>query len=157
MKRMHLHIAVEDLTQSIIFYNSLFGTPPTVTKDDYAKWMLDNPSVNFAISTRSKTIGLDHVGIQADNEDELAEIKTRLDAAEMNITSQTGTTCCYSQSDKHWVQDPSGIAWETYNTLNSAPTFNGQQDDSAATSSSACCAPAQQTVQIMSNSKGGCS
>jgi len=153
MKRMHVHIAVEDLNKSIIFYNSLFGTPPTVTKEDYAKWMLDDPSVNFAISSRSKATGLDHVGIQVDNEDELAEIKTRLDAAEVNTLSQAGTTCCYAKSDKHWVTDPTGIAWEAYNTLESAPTFNGSNED---TSDSACCAPAKQTntIQIISNSKG---
>jgi len=157
MKRMHLHIAVEDLTKSIIFYNSLFGAPPTVTKDDYAKWMLDDPSVNFAISTRSNHHGLDHIGIQAENESELVEIKTRLEAAEMNMISQEGETCCYSKSDKHWVEDPSGIAWEAYNTLESAPTFNGQSAGVAETADSACCAPAApQTIQIMSKSKGSC-
>lgn len=153
MKRMHLHIAVKDLTQSITFYNSLFGAVPTVTKDDYAKWMLDDPSVNFAISTRSGKIGLDHVGIQAETEAELAEIKERLDTAEMNMVSQKGTTCCYSKSDKHWVQDPSGIAWETYNTLDSAPTFNSNSEAPTEESSSACCAPVAQTVQIISKSK----
>jgi len=148
MKRMHVHIAVEDLNKSIIFYNSLFGTPPTVTKEDYAKWMLDDPSVNFAISSRSKATGLDHVGIQVDNEDELAEIKTRLDAAEVNTLSQAGTTCCYAKSDKHWVTDPTGIAWEAYNTLESAPTFNGSNE---VTSDSACCAPAKQTNEHDTN------
>lgn len=164
MKRMHLHIAVEDLTQSIIFYNGLFDAVPTVTKDDYAKWMLDDPLMNFAISTRSGKTGLDHIGIQAENEAELTEIKARLDAAEMNMVSQEGATCCYSKSDKHWVQDPSGIAWETYNTLDSIPTFNGHGEDeaiveeaSAEKSSGACCAPtAPQAINIISNSKDGC-
>lgn len=160
MKRMHLHIAVTDLNQSIIFYNSLFGAPPTVTKDDYAKWMLDDPSVNFAISTRSEQTGLDHIGIQAENESELTEIKTRLEAAEMNMVSQEGETCCYSKSDKHWVQDPSGIAWETYNTLASAPTFNGgetnREETVATEEASACCAPAPQAVQFMAKPKSKC-
>ncbi len=156
MKRMHLHVSVTNLNQSIIFYNSLFGAPPTVTKDDYAKWMLNDPSVNFAISTRSKDAGLDHIGIQAEDENELAEIKERLDAAEMNMVSQEGTACCYSKSDKHWVQDPSGIAWETYHTLASVPTFNGSEQASDE-SNSACCAPAApQVVQITPKSKGGC-
>jgi len=157
MKRMHLHIAVADLNQSITFYNSLFGAPPTVTKDDYAKWLLDDPSVNFAISTRSGQTGLDHIGIQAENESELVEIKTRLDAAEMNMVSQEGETCCYSKSDKHWVQDPSGIAWETYNTLESAPTFNGSEaNDSEEAVAAACCAPAPQAVQFMAKPKSKC-
>jgi len=154
MKRMHIHVAVEDLNQSIVFYNSLFGAQPSVTKDDYAKWMLDDPAVNFAISARSAKIGLDHVGIQAENETELAEIKERLDAAEMNTVSQEGTACCYAKSDKHWVQDPSGIAWETYHTLASVPTFNDQEETSDA--DSACCAPSLKSMQFITNSKGGC-
>lgn len=157
MKRMHLHMAVEDLNQSIIFYNSLFGATPTVTKDDYAKWLLDDPAVNFAISTRSGKVGLDHIGIQADSDVELADIKSRLDDAQMNMVSQEGTTCCYSTSDKHWVQDPSGIAWETYNTLESAPTFNGSQEAETATEeASACCTPAIQSMQFITKPKSKC-
>jgi catechol-2,3-dioxygenase len=144
MKRMHLHVSVEDLSKSITFYNTLFGTPPTVEKTDYAKWMLNDPLVNFAISERGSKVGLDHVGIQVENDEELMEIKSRLDAADMSIVSQDGTTCCYAKSDKHWVQDPSGIAWETYHTLDSAPTFN----DSAEQGESACCAPIPQQVQF---------
>ena len=146
MKRMHLHVSVDDLSKSITFYNTLFGVPPTVEKPDYAKWMLNDPLVNFAISQRGAKAGLDHVGIQVENDEELAEIKSRLDAADMSILTQEGTTCCYAKSDKHWVQDPSGIAWETYHTLDSAPTFNdeSQQNDSA------CCAPAAQQVQFIS-------
>jgi catechol-2,3-dioxygenase len=151
MKRMHFHIAVEDLKQSVRFYNSLFGVSPTVLKTDYAKWMLDDPLVNFAISTRSEQIGLDHIGIQAENESELNEIKNRLDAAQMEMFSQAGTTCCYAKSDKHWVQDPSGIAWETYHTLESAPTFNGQTEKTVSPeSNTACCAPAPQVVNFIS-------
>jgi catechol-2,3-dioxygenase len=146
MKRMHLHISVEDLGSSIAFYNTLFGTTPAVQKPDYAKWMLNDPLVNFAISQRGAKIGLDHVGIQVDSDEELAEIKSRLDAADMSITTQKGTTCCYAKSNKHWVQDPSGIAWETYHTLDNAPTFN----DSVEQAESACCAPISKQVQFIS-------
>lgn len=147
MKRMHLHIAVTDLTQSIEFYNTVFGTEPSVKKDDYAKWLLDDPAVNFAISSRGAKTGIDHIGIQAESAEELAELKSRMESAELAMVSQEGTTCCYAQSDKHWVQDPTGIAWETYHTLGSSPTFN---DETSAASDSACCAPAVQTVQIIS-------
>ncbi len=149
MKRMHLHVSVDDLNKSITFYNTLFGAAPTVQKPDYAKWMLNDPLVNFAISQRGTKAGLDHVGIQVDNDEELAEIKTRLDAADMAVLTQEGTTCCYAKSDKHWVQDPSGIAWETYHTLDSAPTFN----DAHSHSDSACCAPIAQQVQFISRRK----
>lgn len=138
MKRMHLHIAVEDLAQSIKFYNTVFGAEPSVKKEDYAKWLLDDPAVNFAISARGAKTGIDHIGIQTENAEELAELKTRMESAELAMVSQEGTTCCYSESDKHWVQDPTGIAWETYHTLGSAPTFNGEEAPAA---NSACCAP----------------
>lgn len=139
MKRMHLHISVDDLYKSILFYNAVFGMTPTVQKTDYAKWMLDDPLVNFAISNRGTKIGLDHIGIQTDGNDELEAIKARMEKAEMDILSQEGTTCCYAKSDKHWVQDPSGIAWETYHTLESALTFS----DEKKISETACCAPTQ--------------
>lgn len=147
MKRMHLHISVDNLEKSIGFYNSLFGAKPTVEKSDYAKWMLDDPLVNFAISQRGATPGLDHIGIQVETESELSEIKTRLETAELSLLTQEGTTCCYAKSDKHWVQDPSGIAWETYQTLDSSPTFSSH--DVANQSSSACCALPVQKVQLM--------
>lgn len=146
MKRMHLHVSVDDLDKSIAFYSTLFGTAPSVEKADYAKWMLEDPLVNFAISQRGAKIGLDHIGIQVDNDEELSEIKARLEAADMNILTQEGTTCCYAKSDKHWIQDPSGLAWETYHTLDSAPTFN----DSPENALSACCAPAAETIQFIS-------
>ena len=151
MKRLHLHIAVTDLPQSIAFYSALFGAPPSVVKPDYAKWMLDDPRVNFAISARGAAPGLDHIGIQAESEAELAEIKARLDQAELATLTEAGTVCCYAKSDKHWVQDPAGIAWETYHTLESAPTFNGGQTNSD--TSQACCAPAPQQVAFMTRSK----
>ena len=147
MKRMHLHVAVDDLAKSIGFYNTLFGISPTVEKVDYAKWMLDDPLVNFAISQRGAKAGLDHIGIQVENDDELAEIKTRLETADMHMLTQEGTTCCYAKSDKHWVQDPSGIAWETYRTLENVPTFNNAAE--GVVEQSACCAPIVQGVQFI--------
>ncbi len=147
MKRMHLHVSVDDINKSIGFYSSLFGATPTVSKPDYAKWMLDDPLVNFAISKRGATPGLDHIGIQVESDMELSEIKERLEKAELSLLTQEGTTCCYAKSDKHWVQDPSGIAWETYRTLDTAPTFSGQE---SAEPSAACCVPVTQKVQFIS-------
>lgn len=145
MKRIHLHIAVDNLAQSISFYQVLFGAAPTVVQEDYAKWMLDDPRVNFAISQRGVAAGLDHIGIQVDSDDELADIQTRLANADLAILSQEATTCCYAVSDKHWVQDPSGIAWETYRTLDSAPTFHNA---TSSENESACCAPANVSAAI---------
>ena len=147
MKRIHLHVSVDDLAKSINFYKILFGESPTVEKTDYAKWMLNDPLVNFAISQRGAKMGLDHIGIQVENNDELTEIKSRLEAADMDMLTQEGTTCCYAKSDKHWIQDPSGIAWETYRTLESALTFNNATESPMA--ESACCAPLTQGVQFI--------
>lgn len=147
MKRMHLHVSVDDITKSIGFYSNLFGATPTVAKPDYAKWMLEDPLVNFAISKRGAVPGLDHIGIQVESDAELSEIKERLEKAELSLVTEEGTTCCYAKSDKHWVQDPSGIAWETYRTLDSAPTFSGQESTEP---SAACCIPANQKVQFIS-------
>ena len=147
MKRIHLHVSVDDLAKSINFYKILFGESPTVEKTDYAKWMLNDPLVNFAISQRGAKMGLDHIGIQVENNDELTEIKSRLEAADMDMLTQEGTTCCYAKSDKHWTQDPSGIAWEAYRTLESTLTFNNAIESPMA--ESACCAPVTQGVQFI--------
>ena len=147
MKRMHVHISVDDLSKSISFYSQLFGAMPTIQKDDYAKWMLEDPRVNFAISQRGETPGLNHLGIQVEQADELAEIETRLRAADLATLSERGETCCYAKSDKHWVQDPSGIAWEAYHTLDSAPTFHATPDNANDT---ACCAPAPEKIAFIS-------
>ena len=147
MKRTHLHVSVDDLAKSINFYSTLFGVSPTVEKVDYAKWLLDDPLLNFAISQRGTKAGLDHIGIQVENDKELTEIKTRLETADMEMLTQEGMTCCYAKSNKHWVQDPSGIAWETYRTLESAPTFNNAAE--RAIEESACCAPIAQVVQLI--------
>ncbi|HRD46257.1 MAG TPA: ArsI/CadI family heavy metal resistance metalloenzyme [Caulobacter sp.] len=123
MKRLHLHIAVEDLDRSIGFYSTLFGAEPSVVKDDYAKWMLEDPRVNLAISRRGRAAGIDHVGVQADTGPELAEIATRLKAAGETTFDQEATTCCYAKSDKSWVVDPSGVRWETFHTTGEATTY----------------------------------
>jgi catechol 2,3-dioxygenase-like lactoylglutathione lyase family enzyme len=117
MKRLHVHVSVNDLAESVRFYSTLFKAEPAVTKPDYAKWMLDDPRVNFAISTRGEARGLDHLGIQVENPDELREIAGRLSAAELPIVEQKGTACCYARSDKAWATDPQGIAWETFFTF----------------------------------------
>jgi catechol-2,3-dioxygenase len=147
MKRMHIHVSVDDLAASAAFYSQLFGTQPSVLKPDYAKWMLNDPRVNFAISQRGASPGLDHLGIQVESDEELGEIRARLEATNMAVLSETGTTCCYAKSDKHWVQDPSGIAWEAYHTLDSAPTFH---DQSELLAEQACCAPAPEKIAFIS-------
>jgi len=138
MKRLHVHVAVDDLAKSQAFYAALFGAPPTVVKDDYAKWMLDDPRVNFAISARGRAGGLDHLGIQVESAGELAELAGRLRAAGEVTLDQTATTCCYARSDKSWVSDPAGLRWETFHTFGEATAY-GEDEPSAAPASSACC------------------
>ena len=147
MKRLHVHVAVEDLAKSIGFYSVLFGAAPVVLKDDYAKWMLDDPRVNFAISDRSSVTGVDHLGIQVDSGEELAELAGRLKAAGEVTRDQEATTCCYAQSDKAWVNDPNGLRWETFHTFGEAVTY-GEDEPGAALASpkAACCAPAAKTA-----------
>lgn len=140
MKRMHLHVSVPDLAQSIRFYESLFGTAPTVVKDDYAKWMLEDPKVNFAISERARGTGVDHIGIQVDSADELAQLSGRLKAAGADTFDQEATTCCYAQSDKSWVHDPAGVRWETFYTFGEATSY-GEDEVLPEASAAACCGP----------------
>jgi len=123
MNRMHLHVSVPDLVQSIQFYQTLFGAPPSVVKDDYAKWMLDDPRVNFAISARGRAAGVDHIGIQAETPQELAAIAGRLKSAGAETFDEQATTCCYAKSDKSWVADPAGVRWETFFTYGEAITY----------------------------------
>ena len=137
MKRFHIHIGVEKLEESIRFYSSLFGAQPVKTKPDYAKWMLDDPRVNFAISTRAPKRGVDHLGIQVEEERELNELRSRLETADMTLLDEGSTICCYAHSDKSWVQDPTGIPWEAYRTMEDAQFFSRNSDSSE----SACCAP----------------
>src|SRR5580698_6274366 len=123
MKRLHVHMAVENLPRSIDFYSALFAAHPAVVKTDYAKWMLDDPRVNFAISTRGRQAGLDHLGIQVENADELQEVCARLNKAGGNIVEQGQTTCCYAKSEKSWIDDPAGIAWETFLTTGESTNY----------------------------------
>jgi catechol 2,3-dioxygenase-like lactoylglutathione lyase family enzyme len=143
MKRLHVHVAVQDLKQSIRFYSALFAAEPAVTKDDYAKWMLDDPRVNFAISTRGGKVGIDHLGIQAESDGELAELGSRLAQADVAVTEQKGATCCYAKSDKYWTLDPQGIAWESFRTLDSAPVYGRDAGVREIQHKAACCAPAR--------------
>ena len=138
MSRLHVHIAVDDLDQNIRFYSALFGADPAVVKSDYAKWDLADPAVNFAISSRARNAGLDHVGIQADSAEELAALQARLDAAGIAGREQSGAACCYARSDKYWSLDPQGIAWEAFHTLDSIPTFNESEEQTPA---QGCCVP----------------
>jgi len=123
MKRMHVHVAVEDLRNAIGFYSALFATQPSVVKPDYAKWMLDDPRVNFAISTRGKRPGLDHLGIQVESKDELQEVYARLHAAGGHVVEQGQTSCCYAKSEKSWIDDPAGISWETFFTTGESTQY----------------------------------
>jgi len=140
MKRFHVHAHVQDLPASIAFYTKLFAAAPTRLESDYAKWMLEDPRINFAISTRGAKPGIDHLGIQTDSAAELGELKARAEAADMALVDEGQTTCCYARSQKHWLTDPQGIAWEHFHTLDSIPTFS--EERASADAGSACCAGA---------------
>jgi len=144
MKRFHVHVAVHDLPQSIRFYSALFGTGPSIEKGDYAKWMLDDPRVNFAISTRANKAGLDHLGIQAESGAELEELGSRLAQADVSVLPQTSASCCYAKSDKYWTLDPQGLAWESFHTLDGVPTYGSDTKLKVSEPKAACCAPAAQ-------------
>jgi catechol 2,3-dioxygenase-like lactoylglutathione lyase family enzyme len=175
MKRLHIHVAVDDLQRSIGFYSTLFAADPTVVKPDYAKWMLDDPRVNFAISARGHNSGVDHLGIQVESKDELAEVYGRLERAEGPVLEEGDTTCCYAKSEKSWIMDPQGIAWEAFHTTSEstvyghgvrqqlaemAPTARRAAATSAqsATSSadSACCGPSKVAAEPAALSAKGC-
>jgi catechol 2,3-dioxygenase-like lactoylglutathione lyase family enzyme len=145
MKRFHVHIAVDSIEQSVQFYNTLFGQSPHVAKPDYAKWMLDDPRINFAISQRpahAGQTGLDHLGFQMDSAPELHAMTAQLQAAGVAVTGLGETTCCYAKSDKGWVHDPQGIAWESFVTMGEATTYGVENaSDAAMPSGSACCTP----------------
>jgi catechol 2,3-dioxygenase-like lactoylglutathione lyase family enzyme len=148
MKRLHVHIAVDDLDRSIGFYSTLFGAGPSVLKADYAKWMLEDPKVNLAISQRGgRNGGVDHLGIQVESDGELRDLAHRLKSAGEKTRDQEAATCCYAQSNKAWVDDPSGVRWETFFTFGEAtvygedePARQAAQPASACSGSSACCA-----------------
>ena len=155
MKRMHIHVGVKNLKESISFYSKMFATAPTIEKTDYAKWQLEDPKINFAISARGAAEGLNHLGIQVEDAAELTDMKSRLDTLQAELVEEEGTACCYAKSDKYWVNDPSGIPWEAFHTLDSIPVFNESSD--AVEAASACCVPSGvssvATVSIGSISK----
>jgi len=150
MKRLHVHVSVKDLPASIRFYQTLFGAEPSVTKPDYAKWMLEDPRVNFAISTHRQPVGLSHLGFQVDTDEELQGMRAQLEAADARMAEQTERACCYARSDKYWVTDPTGIAWEAFHTRGNIPVYGEDTAGfdhatsivSVESSGSQCCVPA---------------
>jgi catechol 2,3-dioxygenase-like lactoylglutathione lyase family enzyme len=145
MKRLHVHVAVENLDQSIRFYSQLFATDPTVRKDDYAKWMLDDPRVNFAISARARRAGIEHLGIEVENREELAEVYARLQRAEGPVREEGVTTCCYAKSEKSWIEDPQGVKWEAFLTTGESTVYGS--DAPRLESESKCCEPNSSRAQ----------
>jgi len=167
MKRFHVHVAVDDLAKSIAFYSAVFGGEPAVVKSDYAKWMVEDPRINFAISARGAKVGVNHLGLQVDSGEELASMRWQLAAADAGLVEEMGANCCYAKSDKYWVTDPQGIAWETYHSLGTIPMFGadttiGDEVDAAkpgeAVDASSCCAPAPTTASTTMpvKARGGC-
>jgi catechol 2,3-dioxygenase-like lactoylglutathione lyase family enzyme len=145
MKRLHVHVGVNDLDQSISFYSTLFGAEPAVTKPDYAKWMLEDPRVNFAISAGNAHKGVEHLGIQVESGDELQEVYGRLQAADRPVLEEGATTCCYAKSEKSWIADPQGVVWEAFFTNGEATVYGDNPELSALSANAAenaCCAPA---------------
>ncbi len=143
MNRFHVHVAVEDLQQNVRFYSTVFGQPPSVLKDDYAKWMLEDPRINFAISQRSGNFGVNHLGLQVDSDAELKTMRERVAQAGVEAREEMGAHCCYAKSDKYWLTDPQGLAWETYHSLDSIPVY-GEDNSKAQEASAACCVPASE-------------
>ena len=155
MKRLHIHISVKSLEKSVQFYSAMFGTSPSKQKSDYAKWMLEDPRINFAISSRGGDVGLDHLGLQVDSEEELIALREQMKAADLALFDEGETTCCYAASDKSWVRDPSGIPWEAYHTMADAEIFSVQKPSEK----NACCTPSLTQAEEPSNCcspKSGC-
>jgi uncharacterized glyoxalase superfamily protein PhnB len=142
MKRMHVHVCVDNIENAVGFYSALFAAKPAVVKHDYAKWMLDDPRVNFAISSRGGSPGLDHLGIQVESEDELHDVHSRLRGAGQNVIEEGKTTCCYAKSEKSWVDDPAGISWETFFTTGESTNYGTSFEKGARVAhTKACCGP----------------
>lgn len=140
MKRLHVHVAVEDLAQSVRFYSTLFAAEPSVLKPDYAKWMLEDPRVNFAISRRGAKAGVQHLGIQVEDEAELGEVYRRLARAERPVLAEGATTCCYARSEKQWIADPQGVAWETFLTHGESTVYGASAPlEQLGTTEAGCC------------------
>jgi len=157
MKRFHVHVHVGDLAKSVAFYSKLFAAEPARVEADYAKWMLDDPRINFAISTRGSKPGVDHLGIQTDTEEELVALREQAAAAELTLQDVGETTCCYARSDKYWLTDPQGVAWEQFHTLGNIPVFSEKAPEPAAT---ACCATPSKGkpvgIPVMAQTKSSC-
>jgi catechol 2,3-dioxygenase-like lactoylglutathione lyase family enzyme len=157
MKRFHLHVSVADLNASIRFYSTLFGSQPTVRQSDYAKWMLEDPRINFAISTRRQPVGVNHLGLQVDSSEELRGMHAQLQTADAQLVQENEQACCYARSDKYWVTDPTGIAWETFHTLGNIPVYGEDTQvfnhgtstvpvqNESAPAKATCCVPAGRT------------
>jgi catechol-2,3-dioxygenase len=144
MKRMHVHVAVDDLDKAVGFYSTLFAAEPSVVRSDYAKWMLEDPRVNFAISVRGAKTGLNHLGIQVESESELAEVYARLNRADAPVVEEGKTTCCYAKSEKSWIVDPAGISWETFLTTGESTDYgNSRPQDVRVLVQAACCGGAR--------------
>lgn len=165
MKRFHVHVAVNDLSKSIAFYSAIFGAKPDVVKPDYAKWMLDDPRLNFAISNRGQAPGVNHLGIQAEDDTELEAIHANLQRADTAVLPEKDAHCCYTRSDKYWVTDPQGIAWESFRSLGSIPIYgsdHAKPSEQASSSSgdearaSSCCAPSAAKPAVAVEAAGGC-
>ncbi len=160
MKRLHLHVSVDDLARSVRFYSTMFAAEPAVTKADYAKWMLDDPSLNFAISTRGGKSGLDHAGIQVETQEELQEVYVRLRQADRPVSEQGATTCCYARSEKAWITDPQGLAWETFLTTGESTVYGDKADLGSVRTASqthACCAgDARPATDALPTASGCC-
>jgi hypothetical protein len=161
MKRLHVHVAVDDLAQSVRFYATLFAAEPTVLKPDYAKWMLDDPRVNFAISQRGGKTGVQHLGIQAENAAELTEVYGRLQRAERPVLDQGAVSCCYARSEKQWIADPQGVAWETFLTQGESTVYGeaGAVAELAAVTGAGCCgepAPLAAPAETEKTTRCGC-
>jgi catechol 2,3-dioxygenase-like lactoylglutathione lyase family enzyme len=155
MKRFHVHVAVNEMADSVRFYSAVFGIEPTVLKDDYAKWMLEDPRINFAISKRGQKPGVDHLGLQVEDEEELHDMRGRLETADGTLAEQTAQPCCYAKSDKYWITDPQGIAWETFHTLDSIPVF-GEDTKLPSAPASACCVPVAQITRKSADQSAAC-
>jgi catechol 2,3-dioxygenase-like lactoylglutathione lyase family enzyme len=166
MKRFHVHVAVNDLDKSIAFYSAMFGEQPTVVKSDYAKWMLDDPRINFAISHRGQTPGVNHLGMQAEDDAELEKIHANLQKADTTVVAEKGAQCCYAVSNKYWVTDPQGIAWESFRSLGSIPLFGSSEIETVSAeqtascgsgaSTSSCCTPRSSSSQSERATSGCC-
>jgi extradiol dioxygenase family protein len=148
MKRFHVHVHVADLAPNIAFYSAMFNQAPAREEADYVKWMLSDPPLNFAISTRGSQPGVDHMGIQVETDEELQSLKTQARAADMALLDEGNTTCCYAASDKYWLQDPQGLAWEQFRTLENIPVFSQKIQEKTAEAGACCAQPATKSVAI---------